>query len=165
MAKGAGESAERIVKDIRRKTRRRFSAEEKTSLIPGERERFVLQSSPMETPEVSVSLGSVADWTVGGPPLRRTPRILGPSCEANPLPASKPAERAECLQLALNVFAEGLAVGLQEADGVPRRPSFTSSSSRDGQRPFRPLLRRISIQAVSIGRFMTIAWSFFMVST
>jgi hypothetical protein len=29
MAKGAGESAEKIVKDIRRKTRRRFSTEEK----------------------------------------------------------------------------------------------------------------------------------------
>jgi transposase len=34
MAKGAGESAERIVKDIRRKTRRRFSAEEKIRIVP-----------------------------------------------------------------------------------------------------------------------------------
>jgi transposase len=33
MAKGAGESAEKIVKDIRRKTRRRFSAEEKIRIV------------------------------------------------------------------------------------------------------------------------------------
>ena len=39
------------------------------------------------------------------------------------------------------------------------------SLKKGGQRPFRPALRRIAIQAVSIGRFMTIAWSFFMVST
>jgi hypothetical protein len=32
MAKGAGESAEKVVKDILRKTRRRFSAEEKIRL-------------------------------------------------------------------------------------------------------------------------------------
>ena len=33
MAKGAGVSAERVVKDIRRKTRRRFSAEEKIRIV------------------------------------------------------------------------------------------------------------------------------------
>ena len=33
MAKGAGESAEKVVKDIRRKTRRRFSAEEKIRIV------------------------------------------------------------------------------------------------------------------------------------
>jgi transposase len=33
MAKGAGESAEKVVKDIRRKTRRRFSAEEKIRIL------------------------------------------------------------------------------------------------------------------------------------
>ena len=33
MAKGAGESAEKVVKDIRRKTRRRFSAEEKVRIV------------------------------------------------------------------------------------------------------------------------------------
>ena len=36
MAKGAGEPAEEVVKDIRRKTRRRFSAEEKIRRIPAE---------------------------------------------------------------------------------------------------------------------------------
>ena len=35
MAKGAGESAEKVVKDIRRKTRRRFSAEEKIRIVLG----------------------------------------------------------------------------------------------------------------------------------
>jgi len=33
MAKGAGEAAEKVVKDIRRKTRRRFSAEEKIRIM------------------------------------------------------------------------------------------------------------------------------------
>jgi transposase len=33
MAKGAGEPAEKVVKDIRRKTRRRFSAEEKIRIV------------------------------------------------------------------------------------------------------------------------------------
>jgi transposase len=33
MAKGAGESAEKVVKDIRRRTRRRFSAEEKIRIV------------------------------------------------------------------------------------------------------------------------------------
>jgi transposase-like protein len=33
MAKGAGESAEKVVRDIRRKTRRRFSAEEKIRIV------------------------------------------------------------------------------------------------------------------------------------
>ena len=33
MAKRAGESAEKVVKDIRRKTRRRFSAEEKIRIV------------------------------------------------------------------------------------------------------------------------------------
>jgi transposase len=33
MAKGAGVSAEKVVKDIRRKTRRRFSAEEKIRIV------------------------------------------------------------------------------------------------------------------------------------
>jgi hypothetical protein len=33
MAKGAEASAERVVKDIRRKTRRRFSAEEKIRIV------------------------------------------------------------------------------------------------------------------------------------
>ncbi len=33
MAKGAGESAEKIVKDIRRRTRKRFSAEEKIRIV------------------------------------------------------------------------------------------------------------------------------------
>jgi hypothetical protein len=33
MAKGAGESAEKVVKDIRRKIRRRFSAEEKIRIV------------------------------------------------------------------------------------------------------------------------------------
>ena len=33
MAKGVGESAEKIVKDIRRRTRRRFSAEEKIRIV------------------------------------------------------------------------------------------------------------------------------------
>jgi transposase len=33
MAKGAGESAAKVVKDIRRKTRRRFSAEEKIRIV------------------------------------------------------------------------------------------------------------------------------------
>ena len=33
MAKGAGESAEKVVKDIRRRTRRRFSAEEKIRVV------------------------------------------------------------------------------------------------------------------------------------
>ena len=33
MAKGAGESAENVIKDIRRKTRRRFSAEEKIRIV------------------------------------------------------------------------------------------------------------------------------------
>lgn len=33
MAKGAGESAEKVIKDIRRKTRRRFSAEEKIRIV------------------------------------------------------------------------------------------------------------------------------------
>ena len=33
MAKGAGESADKVVKDIRRKTRRRFSAEEKIRIV------------------------------------------------------------------------------------------------------------------------------------
>jgi hypothetical protein len=33
MAKGAGESAEKVVKDIRRKTRRGFSAEEKIRIV------------------------------------------------------------------------------------------------------------------------------------
>ena len=33
MAKGAEESAEKIVKDIRRRTRRRFSAEEKIRIV------------------------------------------------------------------------------------------------------------------------------------
>jgi transposase len=33
MAKGAEESAERVVKDIRRKTRRKFSAEEKIRIV------------------------------------------------------------------------------------------------------------------------------------
>jgi transposase len=33
MAKGAGVSAEKVVKDIRRKTRRRFSAEEKIPIV------------------------------------------------------------------------------------------------------------------------------------
>jgi hypothetical protein len=33
MAKGAGESAEKIVKDVRRRTRRQFSAEEKIRIV------------------------------------------------------------------------------------------------------------------------------------
>jgi transposase len=33
MAKGVGESAEKIVKDIRRRTRRRFAAEEKIRIV------------------------------------------------------------------------------------------------------------------------------------
>lgn len=34
IARGAGESAEKIVKDIRRRTRRKFSAEEKIGIVP-----------------------------------------------------------------------------------------------------------------------------------